>query len=145
MRKRTAVLGVMHLKRDRMKPNNVVEIMLVLLFLHGMYLSIFCGWSFFVVPVTYIALAYGIYKRNMVARYIALIVLFMHCVINISTLGFVYYPVSEAELMGVNQVFELEFDEARFLFEIIPPTIITVVTFITLWLPSVVRGYRNSA
>jgi hypothetical protein len=119
--------------------------MLSLMFLHGIYLSIFCDWEFILVPVTYLALAYGIYKRSNVARYLTLILLLLHLLINISTLRFVYYPISAAEFSGADQFFEVEFDEARFLAEIIPPTIIAAVVFIFLLLPKVVKGYRNNA
>ena len=128
-----------------MKSNKFVETMLSLMFLHGIYLSIFCGMEFIVVPATYLTLAYGIFKRSKVARYLTLIVLLLHLFINISTLGFVYSPLSSDKLSGASQVFEVEFDHVRFLAEIIPPTIIASVVFIFLMLPKVVRGYRNNA
>lgn len=125
-----------------MKLDKFVVIMLSLMCLYGVYLCVFCGWEFVFVPVIYFSLAYGMYKRSKVARYVTLVVLLFHLLINISTIGFVYYPVSAEDLSSADQIFELEFDGARFLVEIIPPTIIAAVVFVVLLLPKFVRGYR---
>jgi hypothetical protein len=108
-----------------------VAILMAVLALHWVYMTLFCEWHFFILALLYVALAYGIYKGSKAARYLSLVVLLLHLFFNISLVGFVYYPVS-AGLSAADQIFLLDFDQTRFLVEVIPPTLFAFAAFLLL-------------
>lgn len=108
-----------------------VAILMAVLALHWVYMTFFCEWQFFILVLLYVALAYGIYKESKAARYLSLMILLLHLLFNISLIGFVYYPVN-AGLSAADQIFLVEFDQTRFLVEVIPPTLFAFAAFFLL-------------
>ncbi|MED5431035.1 MAG: hypothetical protein VX920_01730 [Pseudomonadota bacterium] len=114
-----------------MEIKRYVAVLLAVLAMHWVYMTLFCEWQFFILTLLYVALACGIYKGSKAARYLSLVILLLHLFFNISLIGFVYYPVGEG-VSGADQVFLLAFDQARFLIEVIPPTLVATATFFLL-------------
>lgn len=108
-----------------------VAILMAVLSVHWVYMTFFCAWQFFILALLYVVLAYGIYKGSKAARYFSLMALLINLLFNISVIAFVYYPVSEG-LSGADQVFILDFDEARFLVEVVPVTLVASAAFFLL-------------
>ena len=65
--------------------------------------------------------------------------------VNIGTIAFVYYPNSVARVGDADEVFLVEFDNARFLLEVIPPTIGCLLGVLLLFVPRVAQEYRHNA
>ena len=125
--------------------NRSVVMLLGFLSLFGIYLSIYCGIGYIAIIFAYLVCAALCYRVSRIGRYLSIFVMAVNLLVNITTIAFVYYPASDARVVDAEDVFLVEFDHARFLLEIIPPTIGCLLGVLLLFVPSVAQKYRHNA
>ena len=68
----------------------------------------------------------------------------MHLLLNSYTFYFVYFSNPEVQYSGEHQAFVSEYDEIRFLIELIPVSLLNLYAIILLLLPSVAAKFKQS-
>ncbi|WP_028876998.1 hypothetical protein [Teredinibacter turnerae] len=123
-----------------MKVELVPAVLVGFLAVFGIYLTICCGWGFIVLAVLYGVLAYSLIKLNNIGRWIAIIVLVVHFLINVSTINLLYGTQSDS--YAATEVFLEPFNEVQFFLEIGSSTIAAFVALVLLFYPAIAKRFK---